>query len=80
MQIRKGNQKFFLVGIVKNGGGQSDHVTLKLTVPQERIDGMNGSIACRCKFRKAHINDFWVGTVKIGCGRLVYEILKFAVS
>ena len=41
MQIRKGNQKFFLVGMVKNGGGQSGHVTLKLTVPQERIDGMN---------------------------------------
>ena len=50
---------------VKYGCGQSGHRGLKLTVSQERIDGMHRYFACWCKFRKAKIyfNDFWVGMV-----------------
>ena len=35
------DQKMFLVDIVRNGCGHSGHSTLKLTLSQELIDGMN---------------------------------------
>ena len=38
--------------MAKNGRGQSGHLTLELTVSQERVDIMNGYFACWCKFRK----------------------------
>ena len=39
--------------MVKNGCGQSDHRTLKLTVSQERADGINRVFACWYKLWKA---------------------------
>ena len=74
--------KKFLVGTVKNGCGQSSHGTPKLTVSQEKIDGMNWFFACSYKFRKAksYLNDFRMGMVKNGHGHLVYETFKSAVS
>ena len=68
--------------MVKNGRDQSGHVTLKLTVSQEWIDGMNWYFACWCKFRKvkSYFNDFWVGMVRNGRGHLVHETVKSAVS
>ena len=64
--------------MVRNGCGQSSHRTLKLTVSQKWIDGMNWLFACWCKFRKAksYFTDFWVGLVKNGCGHLVHETPK----
>ena len=46
--------------MVKNVYSQSGHTTLKLTVSQEGIDGMNWYFACGCKFRKVKscFNDF----------------------
>ena len=66
----------------KNRCGQSCHVTMKLTLSQEWIDGMNWYFACLWKFRKAksYINDFWVGMVRNGCAYLGHETLKSAVS
>ena len=29
---------------------------------------------------KSYLNDFWVGVIKKGCGLLVHETLKSAVS
>ena len=82
VQIQKTKiwSKSFWLGMVENGCGQSGHGTLKLTVSQEWIDGMNWFFACWCKFRKAksNFNDFWVDVVKIGCGHLVHETLKSA--
>ena len=68
--------------MVKNGCGQSDHVTLKLTVSQKLEDGINWFFACWYKFGKAKswFNDFGVGVVKNGHGLLVHETLKSAVS
>ena len=68
--------------MVKNGHGQSGHRTLRLTVSQEWINGMNWYFACWCKFRKAksYFNDFWVGMVRNGHSNLVHETLKSAVS
>ena len=68
------------VGVVRNGCGQSDHRTLKLTVSQEWVDGRNWFFACWCKFRKAksNLNDFWVNVIRIGHGHLVHETLKSA--
>ena len=56
--------------MVRNGCGQSGHETLKLTVSQERIDGMNEFFACWCYFTKAksYFTVFWVGLVKSGHG------------
>lgn len=56
--------------------------TLKLTLSQEWLDGINCLFACLCKFRKrrSYFNDFWVGMVtKNGHGFFVYETLKSAV-
>ena len=66
--------------MVRNGCGQSGYRTLKLTVSQEWIDGMNWIFVCWCKFRKAKscIIDFWVGMVENGHGHLVHETLKSA--
>ena len=59
--------KNFGVGMVRNGCGQSGHGTLKLTVSQEGIDGMNWFFAYWCKVRKAksEFNDFWVNRVQL---------------
>ena len=67
--------------MVKNKCDQSGHETLKLTVSQEWIDGMNWFFAYWCKFRKAesYFNDFRVDVVKNLCGHLVHETLKFAI-
>ena len=66
--------------MVRDGCGQPDHWTLKLTVSQEWVDGMNWFFACCCKFRKAksNFNDFWVDVwpVAIGLGHLVHETLN----
>ena len=61
------------VGMVRDGCSQPCHRTLKLTVSQEWVDGLN-------KFRKAesNFNDFWVDVVKIGRDYLVHETLKSA--
>ena len=64
--------------MIRDGCGQPGHRTLKLTVSQEWVDGMNWFFASWCKFRKAksNFNDFWVDMVKIGHGHLVHETLK----
>ena len=66
--------------MVRYGCNQPGHKTLKLTVSQELVDGMNWFCACKCKFKKAksNFNDFWVNVVKIGHGHLVHETLKSA--
>ena len=45
-------------------------------------DGMNCYFASWCRFKKAKncFDDFWVGMVRYGCGHLVHETLKSAVS
>ena len=60
--------------------GQPSHRTLKLTISQEWIDGMNSFFACWYKFRKAkcNFNNFWVDVVKMVCGHLVHETLESA--
>ena len=47
--------------------GQSDHMTLNLTVSQDWTDGMNWLFASWCKSRKAksYFNGFWLGAVII---------------
>ena len=67
--------------MVKNGCSHSGHGTLKLTLSQEWIDGMNWFFACRWKFMKAEswFNDFSVGMVKNGHDHLVHETLNSAV-
>ena len=74
--------KIFCEDMVKNGSGQSGHGTLKLTVSQTWIDGMNWYFACSSKFRTAKIyfNEFWVGMVRNGRGHSAHETLKSAVS
>ena len=74
--------KHFWVNMVKISHGESGHRTLKLTVFQEWIDGMNWYFARWCKSRKAksYFNDFCVGMVRNGHGHLVHETLKSAVS
>ena len=59
------------------------HGTLKLTVSQERVDGMNWLFAFWCKFKiaKSYFTDFWVGVVENGHGHyVVHDTLKSAVS
>ena len=53
--------------MIKNGCDQSGHGTLKLTVSQEWLDGMNWFFVCWCTFGKAkrYFCDFWVGMVKM---------------
>ena len=74
--------KIFCEDMVKNGSGQSGHGTLKLTVSQTWIDGMNWYFACSSKFRTAKIyfNEFWVCIVRNGRGHSAHETLKSAVS
>ena len=45
--------KFFYLGMVKNGCGQSGCRNLKLTASQEWTDGVNLFLACWYKFGKA---------------------------
>ena len=68
--------------MAKNGCGQSGHRTLKLTVFQEWIDGMNWFFTCWSKLRKTKscFNNFWVPVVKNWCGRLVHGTPKSAIS
>ena len=72
--------KPFGVGTVRDGWDQPGHRTLKLTVSQELVDGMNWFFACWWKFRKvkSNFNYFWVNVVKIGRGHVVHEDLKCA--
>ena len=49
----KSLSKTFGVGVVRDECGQPGQRTLKLTVSQEWIDGLNGFFACWCEFRKA---------------------------
>ena len=68
--------------MVKNGCGQSDVWTLKLTVSEKWTGKIKRFFSCWHKFRKAKswFNDLWVGVVKNGYGFLVHETLKSAVS
>ena len=45
--------KYFGVAMVKNGSGQCGPGTLRLTLSQKWMDGMNWFFECLCKFRKA---------------------------
>ena len=76
----KGWLKTFCLDMVKNWYGQSGPWTLKLTVSQEWIDGMNWVFAWWCKFMKAksYFTDYWVTMVKNGHGHLVHETLNSA--
>ena len=66
--------------MIRDGCVHPGQRTLKLTVFQEWVDGLNLFFACWCKFRKlkSNFNVFWVDVVKIGCGHLVHETLKSA--
>ena len=79
-QITNYWSKIFWVGMVWNGCDQSGYRTLKLTISQEGIDGINWFFARWCKFRKtkSYFTDFWVGMVKNGFGYLVHETQKSA--
>ena len=73
------------VVMVKNGCGHSGHRTLKLTVSQvsqEVINGINWSLVCSYKFRKAksYFDKFWVVMVKNGHCLLGLGTQKCAVS
>ena len=71
----------FWLGMGRNGRGQSGHGTLRLTVSQKWIDGMNWYFVCWCKFTlQSCFNDFWVGVVRNRCDHLVYETLTSAWS
>ena len=48
----KDNWKFFGVGMVKNGCGQSSDGSLKLSVFEEWTDGINWFYACWYRFTK----------------------------
>ena len=73
----KGWSKKIWVSMGKIGCDQTGHGTLKLTVFQEWIDGMNWIFACWCKFRKAksYFPEFWMGVII----NLVHKTLKSAV-
>ena len=75
------NLYYLWVGMVRNGHGLPGHGTLKLTVSQEWIDGMNWFFACWWKFRKAksHFSGSSVGMVKNGHGHSANEILESAL-
>ena len=67
--------------MIKNGCGQSGHGTLKLTM--SNMNGWNKLIFCmlvEIQESLKLINYFWVGMVRNGCGLLVHETLKSAVS
>ena len=68
--------------MVKNGYGQSDHGTLKLTVFQKWTDKITDFLHAgrNSKKTKSWFNDFWVGVVKNGQGMLVHETIKSAAS
>ena len=70
------------VGLVKNGCGNSDHRTLKLTVFQEWIDGINWFFAWWYKSRKAKscCYNYWMSLFEDGRGFLSHGTLKSAVS
>ena len=62
----KSGWKFFGVSMVKNGCGQSDDGTLKLTISGEWTDGINWFFACWYVTTKikSWSNIFWVGVLK----------------
>ena len=64
------------MGIVRNGEGQSGHGTVKLTVSQEWIDGMNWFLHAGANSEK--LKPILVGMVNGQC-HLVHETLEFAV-
>ena len=67
--------------MVRIGRGQSGHRTLKLTVSQKWIDGMNWYFARWCKFTlQSYFNYFLVGVIRNGHGNLNHETLKSAAS
>ena len=71
----------FWLGMGRNGRGQSGHGTLRLTVSQKWIDGMNWYFACWCKFTlQSCFSDFWVGVVRNRSDHLVHETLTSALS
>ena len=63
--------KILVIGVVKNGFGQSCEKTLKLTLFEEWIDGINWFFACWYRFTKikSWSKIYWVGMVKNGCGQ-----------
>ena len=61
--------------MVRNGSGQFGHRTLKLTLSQEWIDGMNWYFACKL-WLQSYFNDFLVGRVRNGHVYLNHETLK----
>ena len=67
--------------MVENGCGQSGHGTLKLTVSQEWIDGMNWFLHAGVNSGnlKVSFNDSRVGVFKNVCCHLVHEALESAV-
>ena len=65
----------------KNGCGHSVLRTLKLTVCQGEMNGINRFLVCWYKFRKAKSYfNFLVVVVKNGCGLTGLGTLKSAVS
>ena len=83
VQIQKTKiwSKSFWLGMVENGCGQSGHGTLKLTVSQEWIDGMNWFLHAGVNSGnlKVSFNDSRVGVFKNVCCHLVHEALESAV-
>ena len=83
MKIKlKGNWKFWGVGMVKNGCGQSGVRTLKLNVYEEWTDERTTDVlhvdTDSQKFKRWSKN-VWVGMVKNGCGCAGHGTLKLTV-
>ena len=68
--------------MVKNEWGHSDLRTLKLTLSQRAINGINWLLVCCHKFRKAKssFDNFWVLVFKNVCDLLDLGTLKTALS
>ena len=81
MQIKRW-LKMSVVGIVKNGCGQSCDGTLKLTVSVEWTDRINWVFACWYRFTKiiSWSEIYWVGMVKNRCGQPGHRTLKLNSS
>ena len=70
------------MSMLKNECDKSGYGSIKLTVYQEWIDGMNRFFECWCRFKKTKSCDsgFRVGMIKNMLSHFVYETLKSAVS
>ena len=83
-QKLKIGRKFFSLNffLVKNGCRQSGLRTPKLTVSQERTDGINWFFAGWYKFIQTEkwLNIFGVCRVRNGCSQPGHETLKLTVS